>query len=43
MTHNNKQNTNMPWIERYRPTKFDDIVLDPMNKKIFENIIYVHI
>lgn len=40
MNHtDNKQNTNMPWVERYRPTKFDDIVLDPINKKIFENIL----
>jgi replication factor C subunit 3/5 len=28
-----------PWIERYRPTRFEDIVLDPLNKKIFENIL----
>jgi replication factor C subunit 3/5 len=36
---NKHNNANMPWIERYRPTKFDDIVLDPINKKIFENIL----
>jgi replication factor C subunit 3/5 len=28
-----------PWVERFRPTKFDDIVLDPLNKKILTNII----
>lgn len=39
MNTDNKKNTNMPWIERYRPTKFDDIVLDPINKKIFDNIL----
>tara|TARA_Y100000591_G_C21852448_1_gene712599 strand:- start:1889 stop:2815 length:927 start_codon:yes stop_codon:yes gene_type:complete len=29
----------IPWVEKYRPTQFDDIVLDPMNRTIFENII----
>lgn len=28
-----------PWVEKYRPTSFDDIVLDPLNKVILENII----
>jgi replication factor C subunit 3/5 len=28
-----------PWVEKYRPTTFDDIVLDPLNKIILENII----
>jgi len=28
-----------PWVEKYRPTHFDDIVLDPLNRKIMENII----
>jgi replication factor C subunit 3/5 len=27
------------WVEKYRPTIFDDIVLDPLNKKILKNII----
>ena len=26
-------------VEKYRPTKFDDIVLDPLNKNILTNII----
>lgn len=30
---------NIPWVEKYRPTKFEKIVLDPMNRTLFENII----
>lgn len=33
----NKQN--IPWVEKYRPNNFDDIVLDPINRKIFQNIL----
>jgi replication factor C subunit 3/5 len=29
----------IPLVESHRPTKFDDIVLDPLNKKILKNII----
>ena len=32
-------NENIPWVEKYRPTQFDNIVLDSMNRKIFENIL----
>jgi replication factor C subunit 3/5 len=28
-----------PWVEKYRPTTFNNIVLDPLNKQILENII----
>mgnify|MGYP001274692683 CR=1 FL=1 len=28
-----------PWVEKYRPTNFDDIVLDPLNRKLLENIV----
>ena len=27
------------WVEKYRPTNFNDIVLSPINRKIFKNII----
>jgi DNA polymerase III delta prime subunit len=33
----NKQN--IPFVEKYRPTNFDDIVLDPTNKIILSNVI----
>ena len=32
-------NINIPWVEKYRPTEFDKIVLDPLNKQIMENIL----
>ena len=32
-------NSFTPWVEKYRPNTFEDIVLDPLNKKILENII----
>jgi replication factor C subunit 3/5 len=32
-------NSFTPWVEKYRPNTFDDIVLDKINKKILENII----
>jgi replication factor C subunit 3/5 len=35
--HQDKQN--IPWVEKYRPNHFEDIVLEPINKKIFENIL----
>ncbi len=35
-------NSSVPWVEKYRPTDFDKIVLDNMNKKILVNIINKH-
>ena len=32
-------NLNIPFVEKYRPIKLDDIVLDPFNKIIMNNII----
>jgi len=32
-------NTYCPFVEKHRPTKFEDIVLDPINKEILQNII----
>lgn len=37
-TEDNKKNT-IPWVEKYRPSQFDNIVLDPYNRKIFKRII----
>ena len=31
--------SSIPWVEFYRPSKFDDVVLDPLNKTIMKNII----
>jgi DNA polymerase III delta prime subunit len=31
--------SSIPWIEAYRPNNFDNVVLDPYNKKILQNII----
>lgn len=41
-TTNPMQNTktiNQPWIEKYRPSVFDDIVLDTHNRTLFANIL----
>jgi DNA polymerase III delta prime subunit len=37
---NNSDNINYtPWVEKYRPTVFNNIVLDPMNKQLLKNIM----
>jgi replication factor C subunit 3/5 len=28
-----------PWVEKYRPTIFNNIVLDPLNRQLLENIL----
>jgi len=30
---------NIPWVEKYRPNEFENIILDNFNKKILENIL----
>jgi len=37
--NNTKNNDNIPWVEKYRPTEFDNIVLDHVNRTLFENIL----
>ena len=32
-------NKNIPWIEKYRPDKFENIVLDEINELLLQNII----
>lgn len=29
----------IPWVEKYRPTNFDNIVLEPINRTLFQNIL----
>jgi len=31
--------TNIPWVEKYRPVHFDNIVLDEINQQLFKNIL----
>ena len=33
------EDSTMPWIEKYRPTHFDNIVLDPLNRIFFQHIL----
>ena len=35
----NKKHHDIPWVEKYRPTSFENIVLDTTNEKILNNII----
>ena len=35
----NANSISTPWVEKYRPSNFDDIVLDPLNKLMLRNII----
>ena len=34
-----EKKNNIPWVEKYRPTHFENIVLDPVNRELFEKII----
>jgi DNA polymerase III delta prime subunit len=33
------KNEQIPWVEKYRPTHFENIVLDPINRQFFTQII----
>jgi DNA polymerase III delta prime subunit len=35
-----EMNHSTPWVEKYRPTQFENIVLDPLNREFFQNIIH---
>ena len=37
MTSNKEKG--VPWVEKYRPTQFNDLVLTPENERILKNII----
>ena len=34
-----KNSIGIPWCEKYRPRSFDDIILEPNNRRIFDNIL----
>jgi replication factor C subunit 3/5 len=38
-TNTHIENESIPWIEKFRPSEFEHIVLDPLNKEILQNII----
>ena len=38
-TSTDREKDTQVWVEKYRPANFDDIVLDPLNRKIMENIV----
>lgn len=38
-TINQTSTTTIPWVEKYRPSNFDEIVLSDINKTICENIV----
>ena len=39
MTSATSATSSTPWVEKYRPTNFNDIVLDPLNQLMMRNII----
>jgi DNA polymerase III delta prime subunit len=39
MSISTSTSTSTPWVEKYRPTNFSDIVLDAINQRLLNNII----
>jgi replication factor C subunit 3/5 len=39
MTELDNAKNNIPWVEKYRPTNFDNIVLDSLNRQIFQRVL----
>ena len=37
--NNSSSESSIPWVEKYRPSNFEDIVLDDVNRQIFQNIL----
>jgi len=37
--HELSECASIPWVEKYRPNQFDDIVLDPINRQLFQQIL----
>ena len=38
-SHEITVDASVPWVELYRPTSLNDIVLDPYNRQLFDNIL----
>ena len=36
-------NKSIPWVEKYRPDSFENIVLDKNNEILFKNIIVMNL
>ena len=34
-----QKSDNIPWVEKYRPNEFDNIVLDKINQQFFKNVL----
>jgi DNA polymerase III delta prime subunit len=39
MSESTQDQESIPWVEKYRPTQFDNIILDPLNRHIFQQIL----
>jgi replication factor C subunit 3/5 len=34
-----RNDSSIPWVEKYRPLLLDDVVLEPLNRELFTNIL----